>query len=168
MVLPTHCTECMEGDVKLAKYVGESARSAKERFSEHMEDADNQKADSHMYKHWQNQHGGRRTEFLFTIVSFHLSALDRQIAEAVRISRTGGEKILNSKGEYNRCELPRIVAADSRVIPSLGDTPAADETGIDEQEVQVAQERIKEKRLKKEARKEKLRDLLRWGEGGGR
>ena len=64
----THCTECMDGEKKLAMYVGESARSAKERFAEHWDDAEKKKADSHMHKHWQNQHGGRRTEFLFTIV----------------------------------------------------------------------------------------------------
>merc|ERR1712055_517319 len=105
----TFCTACMDGDTPLAKYVGESARSAKERFSEHWEDAKKGRADSHISKHWQNQHAGVETEFRFKIVSFHNSALDRQISEAVRISRTGGEKIMNSRGEYNRCELVRIV-----------------------------------------------------------
>ena len=120
----TWCLECMDGDNPLAKYVGETARSAKERFAEHWEDARKKKSDSHIHKHWQNQHGGVETEFCFKIVSFHNSALDRQISEAVRISRTGGEKILNSRGEYNRCELVRIVAKETVEIPFLGDTGA--------------------------------------------
>ena len=42
-------------------------------------------------------------------VSFHKTALSRQVAEAVRIRRRGGEgAILNSKAEYNRCHIPRL------------------------------------------------------------
>merc|ERR1712030_284253 len=120
----------MDGETPLAKYVGESARSAKERFGEHWEDARKGRPDSHIYKHWQNQHGGTQTEFKFKIISFHVSALDRQIAEAVRISRTGAEKILNSKGEYNRCQVPRIVMVDTREIQFLGDTPSTASAGV--------------------------------------
>ena len=48
----THCVECVVDGVKMAMYVGETARSAKERFSEHWDDAMKQKQDSHIYKHW--------------------------------------------------------------------------------------------------------------------
>ena len=38
------------------------------------------------------------------------TALSRQIGEAVRIRRRGGAgMILNSKSEYNRCKIPRLV-----------------------------------------------------------
>ena len=123
----------------MAKYVGESARSAKERFGEHWDDARKGKQDSHIFKHWQNQHGGTQTLFKFKIISFHFSALDRQIAEAVRISRTGAEKILNSKGQYNRCQVPRIVMVDTREVLNFGDTPAeaeqSDEAGNESEHV---------------------------------
>ena len=46
--------ECMVDETPMARYVGETARSAKERFGEHWEDALKKKADSHIYKHWQN------------------------------------------------------------------------------------------------------------------
>ena len=40
----------------------------------------------------------------------HRTALNRQIKEAVRIRRRGGAtSILNSKAEYNRCYIPRLV-----------------------------------------------------------
>ena len=72
--------------------------------------------------------------FKFTIISFHYSALDRQISEAVRISRTGGERILNSKGEFNRCEIPRIIAVDTREEPNLGDLVTTGDEGSEEHE----------------------------------
>merc|ERR1711888_294878 len=61
LLYETHCTECIEDEVKLAKYVGESARSAKERFGEHWEDALKKKPDSHIFKHWESKHDGRQT-----------------------------------------------------------------------------------------------------------
>ena len=46
--------------------------------------------------------GGKKCESL--ILNYHKSALSRQIKEAVRIRRRGGERrILNSKVEFNRC-----------------------------------------------------------------
>merc|ERR1712030_314120 len=50
----TFCTECMDGEIPLALYVGESARSAKERFGEHWDDAEKSRSDSHISKHWKN------------------------------------------------------------------------------------------------------------------
>ena len=50
----TSCTVCLDpatGKSK-ARYVGESARSVKERFNEHVEDGEGEKKDSHMWKHW--------------------------------------------------------------------------------------------------------------------
>ena len=42
-------------------------------------------------------------------VKFYKSALTRQLGEAVRIRRRGGQgNILNSKSEYDRCKIPRL------------------------------------------------------------
>ena len=44
------------------------------------------------------------------VVRSYKTALSRQIGEAVRIRRRGGAGlILNSKSEYNRCKIPRLV-----------------------------------------------------------
>ena len=47
--------------------------------------------------------------FILRPVTFHKSALTRQVAEAVRIRRRRGEgSILNSRSEFNRCHIPRL------------------------------------------------------------
>ena len=43
------------------------------------------------------------------------------MSEAVRIARTGATKIINSKMEYNRSSLPRIVTVDAPEEVTLGD-----------------------------------------------
>ena len=68
--------------------------------------------DSHIHKHWVNKHQGKQTKFSFKILNFFSSALERQVAEAVRILKTGAERILNSRGEFNRCSLPRITTKE--------------------------------------------------------
>ena len=87
----------------------------------HLDDAENKKTESHMRKHWVLQHDGVKTDFSFEILSFHKSALDRHVAEAVRISRTGASKILNSKNLFNRSSIPRVVAQNSIEEVNLGD-----------------------------------------------
>ena len=62
-----------------------------------------------MYRHQQLVHGGEGAKFTMKVVGSHRSALSRQISEAVRIRRRGGEsRILNSKAEYNRSHIPRL------------------------------------------------------------
>jgi hypothetical protein len=89
-------------------YVGESARSLKERAGEHQRDYDSMKDDSHMLKHWTAAHGPRdKPKFTQVVVRRVKTALDRQIAEAIRIQLRGNT--LNSVGVYNRCRLTRLV-----------------------------------------------------------
>ena len=46
-------------------------------------------------------------------VKHYRSALTRQIGEAVRIRRRGERgSILNSKAEYDRCHIPRLVVEE--------------------------------------------------------
>ena len=50
---------------------------------------------------------------MFKLVSSHKTALNRQVKEAVRIRRRGGENnILNSRAEFNRCHIPRLVVEE--------------------------------------------------------
>ena len=71
------------------------------------------KEDSHLRKHQQLHHDGAPPIFHLRAVSYHRTALSRQVAEAVRIRRRGGAgAILNSKGEYNRCHVPRLRLED--------------------------------------------------------
>ena len=91
-------------------YVGESARSIFERAGEHQADASSRKEDSHILKHWLTSHPeepGPPT-FRIEVVGSFQDALTRQVAEAVRIDLRG-ENVLNSKSEYTRCRIPRLV-----------------------------------------------------------
>ena len=97
--------------VKLFKYIGESAKSAFERGFEHQNDRRTLSTKSHMLKHAIDQHEGtdpEKVEFRMRIVKFHRKAFKRQVSESVEIRRNAKHNILNSKGEYNRCALPRL------------------------------------------------------------
>lgn len=64
---------------------------------------------NHMFKHQVMEHGGREPSFTMKVIKFYKTPLARQVAEAIRIRRRGGEgAILNSKGEFTRCYIPRL------------------------------------------------------------
>ena len=66
-----------------------------------------------MVRHQGLVHPGEPPAFHFKLVSSHRSALSRQVREAVRIRRRGGAgQILNSKCEFNRCHIPRLVVEE--------------------------------------------------------
>ena len=89
-------------------YVGETARSLKERSGEHWADAEGWKDESHMVEHQVMAHGGEENpSFNFKVVKHCSSSLERQVREAVRIQMRG--LVLNKKGTYNRCKLTRLV-----------------------------------------------------------
>ena len=89
-------------------YVGETCRSLAERSGEHWKNFENGDLESHILKHHVIHHGGQgEPKFHIRPVRFHRTALNRQVSEAVRIG-TRGPWALNSKSEWNRCEIPRL------------------------------------------------------------
>ena len=84
-------------------YVGESSRSIQERMQEHWRGWRLGKKDNHIFKHQTLHHGGEEdADFVARSVGHYNTALERQVAEAVRIRRRGGENmVLNSKSEFN-------------------------------------------------------------------
>ena len=68
------------------------------------------KEDSHRMKHWVMDHPDLPDppRFKMKIISSYRDPLTRQVSEAVRIEMRGGNT-LNSKTEYNRCRIPRLV-----------------------------------------------------------
>ena len=91
-------------------YVGETSRSIFERSREHWGAWRSKSDKSHMWKHQEEFHKGEAPRFYMRVVNFYKTALSRQIGEAVRIDRRGGAgNILNSKSEYDRCRIPRLV-----------------------------------------------------------
>ena len=51
-------------------------------------------------------------------VKYYNSALARQVGEAVRIAEWGEEVVLNSKSEFNRCQLGRLTLGEEQKVPS--------------------------------------------------
>ena len=121
LVYESICTRCnpsglRKGELKQQEstrpslYVGETSRSIQERALEHWKGAKKQDPKNHMHKHQCIEHEGEEPAFIFKVVSQHRTALSRQVKEAVRIRRRGGAgSILNSRGEFNRCHIPRLV-----------------------------------------------------------
>ena len=99
-------------------YVGETSRTIQERSSEHWGAWKRRDERSHITKHQMLHHGGNeQPAFTMKVVSQHKTALSRQIMEAVRIRRRGGEgAILNSKGEFNRSHIPRLVLEEKEIV----------------------------------------------------
>ena len=94
------------------RYIGESSRSVYERSLEHLSDLKYSRVRSHMLKHCILKHRNMdpsSIQFGVKVISNHKSAFERQIKEAVLINRNSGPFLLNSKSEYSRCTIPRIV-----------------------------------------------------------
>ena len=66
------------------------------------------------------EHVGEEPDFQIKVISHHRTALNRSVREAVMIRRGGAGQILNSKAEYSRCHIPRLVMEeddeDSRIL----------------------------------------------------
>ena len=125
IVYSHRCTDCSK------VYIGESSRSSNERGGEHRADFNKEKSDSHQFKHVQTDHAGQEPpSFEFRVVAKFNSALTRQISEAVMIRRREG-KILNSKGVFNRCRLPRLTLEDQ---PKQDRNEAVQNLGINDTE----------------------------------
>ena len=73
-------------------------------------------ASSHMFKHFMDKHRQeQRPAFKMVAVKFFRSAFIRQLSEAVRLRRRTQQPnttIMNSRGEYSRSRLPRLIVED--------------------------------------------------------
>ena len=105
-----------------AVYIGETCRTVYERSKEHWGAWRSGKEESHQ----ETDHGGDGSpKFMMRVVTYHKSALSRQIGEAVRIGRRGvAGMVQNSKSEFNRCRMPRLIIEE-----------------IDEKQIQEVEER---------------------------
>ena len=115
------CVRCNPGATKRGErteirtdipttYVGETSCSIYERSREHKKGATKGYDKNHMVRHQKLEHGGdQNPNFHMKVKGFYKTALARQVSEAVHIRRRGGEgAILNSRGEFSRCYIPRL------------------------------------------------------------
>ena len=134
-------------------YVGESSRTIFERAREHWKDVSNKPDKSHMAKHQQLVHEGAAPEFVMRAVGFYRTALSRQIGEAVRIMRRGGEgMVLNSKSEFDRCKIPRLQLEqiDEEELRSMGEQELMEDLNTLEEHSRKWSSRKYEERKKKD------------------
>ena len=153
-----------EGELKEVRsdiptiYVGESSRSIYERSKEHWAAVKSNKEDSHMVRHQLAEHHGREPNFTMRTLKFFKSALTRQIAEAVRIRRRGGAgSILNSKAEFDRCRIPRLVVEEQ----DLEEMKRMEEQDENEQEKQLEEQATAWSKSKLNKKKEESRNKYR-------
>ena len=106
----TTCLECKRKEGKVVEYYGETSKTAYERGLNHLYDFLTEAEDSHMFKHQSEVHGDQEdpVEFSMTVLKKHMTAFRRQIHEAVIVEMKESSGILNSKGIYDRCSLPRL------------------------------------------------------------
>ena len=147
-----------------------------------MADARGMKEDSHIVKHWATSHPEMTSapKFKLKVISSFQDALTRQISESVRIDmRWGG--ILNSKTEYLRCRLPRLVIdneelrkskteekknLEKEIVSTENDLDNVSDRGM---ENEVDNNRMENKRKKGksgtgQSKKRKLDPVVDWGE----
>ena len=81
------------------------------------------KEDSHMAKHRMLEHPEEEITFQMKVLARHKSAFERQLTEAILIKVGDNGRLLNSKGEFNRCVLPRLkVAMGAKVAEDGGNS----------------------------------------------
>ena len=113
-----------------------------------------------MTKHQGLDHPGVPPSFHFKLISSHRSALSRQVREAVRIRRRGGAgAILNSKGEFNRCHIPRLVVEEedqeAKKEREAQEHMEKDELAknLDEEDVQWQESKYRDRELREKKRR---------------
>merc|ERR1712002_1452526 len=92
----------------VCEYIGETSRSTYERSIEHQRALRNKDQKSPLYKHMEECHPGRTPNLLMTILRIHRKALSKQIHEALLISKSKAEILLNNKSEWSKSRIPRI------------------------------------------------------------
>ena len=94
------CESCLLAGSS-AQYIGESGRNAYSRGLEHQEDLRNEKEDSPLCKHCTLVHDGEKPHFTMKVEKCFSSCLERQVNEAVQITCSKAEHILNSRSEFH-------------------------------------------------------------------
>ena len=92
------------------KYVGETARNAYTRGTEHAGGLKNRDEKSALWRHCVEKHWKERQEFKMSVTGVYGNdAMLRQVAESVRINRVAKGSLMNTKKEWNYVKRPRVV-----------------------------------------------------------
>ena len=130
-----------------------------------------------MVKHWLSAHAEllEPPKFRMKVVGSFKDALSRQLSESVRIDLRGGG-VLNSKTEYSRCRIPRLVVdmdewkrkkTEETMLLEQHPNPEESES-MEESLAGLPNEHQKRKndslKTGRQSKKKKLEPLMQWGE----
>ena len=95
------CKTCKVKGVK-AEYYGETSRTLWDRTEDHLSLLRRKSDQSTLLKHWEEAHGDmeEQPEYSFNLMGRHGSALERQLKEALAISRSEVDILMNTKTEF--------------------------------------------------------------------
>ena len=135
MVYKTWCMDCVEknqnkveeryagdekkimelkGKIRKYIYIGETCRSVYKRGFEHRNDISQLKTSSQVLRHILEMHGEEedmeKINFGIKVLKYTQSSFERQILESVLTQGKRGHHLLNSRAEYNRCAILRLVS----------------------------------------------------------
>ena len=118
---PTHKPARRVGKVRMAPakthYIGTSARSQHARSRDHQKDLMGGNKKNALVKHMQIEHSSAQPEFVMHKLGSYKYNLHRQIFEGLCIEQASESKsthLLNSRTEWGRAKLPRLVIANSQ------------------------------------------------------
>ena len=91
------------------EYTGQTSQNAFTRGKKHIDDYNNKRENSALWKHCANVHGGEARNFKMTVLDrCRNDPTMRQILEAVRMQKIPIDRQMNSKSEWNTTKIPRI------------------------------------------------------------
>ena len=102
--------QCVQHSHKIVNYEGETGSNCYSRGLEHQNGLRNEQQENPLWKHCTLEHGGEKVDFTMTALRSFRSCLKRQVNEAVRISSSQADILLNSKSEFHQAPLTRLVA----------------------------------------------------------
>ena len=103
------CRRC-ENEGKKVIYEGETGKNPHSRGLDHQDGLRLEHEENPLWKHCTLEHGGEKVEFKMKALRSFKSCLLRQVNEAVRISSSRADIMLNSKSEFHQAPLTRLVA----------------------------------------------------------
>ena len=159
------------------KYIGETGRSGYERGQEHVKSFENFDETSHLLKHYLLLHKDIKMsemKYGMRIRNTYRSALERQVGEAVAIDveQRRGQKLMNSKSEYNRCHIQRINTKSQKEIMKEREEETAEEIRVKEEIKQIRRKK-RDMKIEKEMNQPNLKrvcleiqneNLMKWKE----
>ena len=138
--------------IKTHKYIGETNRSIYERSWEHVDDYENLSIKSHMLKHAVEMHGQedlKALKFGMKAIKFTKSSFERQVLESVEIQNNRHHHLLNSRSEFNRCAVPRMMCKLGDKTFKKNEQEIESDMAREEAQVNKIRELIKERNKKR-------------------